>query len=666
MSEMNFTQFNLKEELVAALTAQNFKTPTPVQENALPLIIEGKDILAQAETGSGKTGAFIIPLLHKVLTQRETEKEEEKTKVPENPRYLVLSPTRELAQQTNKVASDFGKELNISSVCVIGGENIDKQIKSIRDGVDILVATPGRVVDLVKQGIFSFSDCQGMVLDEADRLFDMGFKDEVQFILSKMPKSRQLMMFSATNNIDVINTAYKFHSQPVEVKLNTDSLVVDHLDHYLAQVADDEKMPLLVGLLRERKDHYAIIFCNTQIQTHIVSEWLNQLDFKSKAISGALAQNKRTKLMEDFRSKSINILVCTDVAARGLDIKDVNFVVNFELPSEPANYVHRIGRTGRAGQEGMAVSLCSFDDCQYLEPIKEVLEGTIPPFEFDETLLDTQVGRKPYIDRKTLKPVKRNDNMKKDVNGNRMERPTKNNARNNEHKPKTRSQNTPKKIHAHNDRAKPNTREFIFSTTDASLAFKKACDYFPFVQKSLITHEILEKGKRKFIFFGAKSETKYRYFVKNDIVGVVKPYIEDLLMEGGINLDVSFNELKSNLKITFTGRDEKLLDANDGQLAEDLEYIINKFVGRTMSLKKFYKVKVFSKAKKAGIEKKLENLAKKIKGQVIKDGAAVVMKPLNPADRRIVHQYFNDAGGFKTSSLGDGRMKKIKVEQATK
>ena len=365
MSEITFDQLTLEPELIKSLDKINFKTPTPIQANVIPFLKESHDIIALAETGSGKTAAFIIPLIHKIL-QEGAEKLNEI-------RYVVLSPTRELAQQIHEVCQSIGNHVGVTAACLIGGENIQKQKELVAKRPHFLIATPGRLKDLFQQKVVSFKKIHGVVLDEADRLLDMGFKDEICFLLYQTPKNRQLMMFSATGNHELSNIAYRFEASPKEVNLLTPNLVVDKIHHTMAQVGDNEKMPLLTYLLKANSDAYALIFCNTKSETHIVAKWLQRLNFPAEGISGDLAQNKRTRLLADFRSKKIRFLVCTDVAARGLDIKDINLVINYDLPQDPSNYIHRIGRTGRAGTSGRAISFCGFSDCENLEAIEQVL-----------------------------------------------------------------------------------------------------------------------------------------------------------------------------------------------------------------------------------------------------------------------------------------------------
>jgi superfamily II DNA/RNA helicase/predicted RNA-binding protein Jag len=371
--------------------------PTPIQLEAIPLALEGKDIYAQARTGSGKTAAFVLPLLQRLLDKQEHDLLNPSTADtgPVHPKVIVLSPTRELAQQTYQVFLATTKGTSLQAVCLIGGESYDIQKSVLAKGPHFLIATPGRMIDLYKQKLISFAQVQAVVFDEADRLFDMGFKDDIRYVLQKIPGERQLLMFSATNNFEVLNLAYQFKSNPVEISVDKETLLVEKINHSLYHVGRGEKVRLLAGLLNQRTDVYAIIFCNTQSETHVLADWLTNLGFKAKAISGRLPQNKRSRLMDEFRSRKLTILVSTDVAARGLDIDDVNLVINYDLPQDASNYVHRIGRTGRAGKAGEAISFCAFEDCEFLGPIEEYLNSKIPIKHIEEGLMLDNVGSRP-------------------------------------------------------------------------------------------------------------------------------------------------------------------------------------------------------------------------------------------------------------------------------
>ena len=580
-------------------------------------------------------------------------------------RYVVLSPTRELAQQTDKVIQQFGKDLGIKSSCVIGGESIDKQIKEIDNGVHLLVGTPGRLQDLLKRKVVSLDHCVGVVFDEADRLFDMGFQKDIEFILSKAPNDRQLIMLSATSNQEVLLTAYKFHSQPVELRLNEDSLLVDHIDHKLAMVTSEEKFPLLVNLLRQKEDAYAIVFCNTQFQTHSVAEWLNAMGFKAKPISGKLAQNKRTKLMEEFRAKKVTVLVCTDVAARGLDIKDVNFVINYDIPPEAANYVHRIGRTGRAGESGEAISFCAYEDCENLDPIYELIDAKIEKLDLDESHFAKDLCKKPYIDRKTLrvsendhrkpkneKHKKVNSNIDKDVEAYKASR-----------KPKTKEKVMNKKVESN----EPRVDKRFFEVTNYSFkeASKDALKYFRITDESILGYDKLREGRRKFFIFGSK-ETTYKFFIKPIYKRILLPYLIDIIKKAQLDLFVKVSFRPGSLMISFSGKDEKMLLENRAELLHGFEHIIKTYLYSKVVLHKNMKIQVKcfknNKSDKPQLsDKDLIEIAEKAKIEVLEKNTSVKLKPMNSAQRRIVHLHFENDSQIKTSSVGEGRFKVVEV-----
>ncbi len=460
-------------------------------------------------------------------------------------RYIVLSPTRELAQQTDKVFKMFGEQLGIRSCCVVGGESIDKQKELIGKGVHAIIATPGRCVDLIKQKVVSLNHCKAVVFDEADRLFDMGFKKDIEYILSNVSTDRQLIMLSATSNQDVLRTAYKFHSNPTELKLNEDSLLVDHINHKIAMISEEEKFPLLVSTLRKKEDVYAIVFCNTQVQTHSVAEWLILMGFKARAISGKLAQNKRTKLMEDFRAKKITVLVCTDVAARGLDIKDVNLVINYDLPQEAANYVHRIGRTGRAGEEGTAISFCAYRDCEFLDPIAELIETNIEKIDLDDSDFATDIVKKPYVDRNTMKVVEtRNNSHKKNHDREKKREKV---------MPREKRPAREKVASAPRERGpRVDKRFFEIETDNVKAAEREAMEFLRIEDRTLLGQEILEVGRKKFILFGARKQ-KIKFFVKPIFKKLLLPFLIELMKKADLKLYVKvfYKTSERSLNVNF-------------------------------------------------------------------------------------------------------------------
>ncbi len=589
--------------------------------------------------------------------------------------YIVLSPTRELAQQTHKAFARLEKQTGMKSACIIGGENIEKQKKLISLGTTVLVATPGRLCDLIKQKVVNLSNCKAMVFDEADRLFDMGFQKDIEFILSKAPMDRQLIMVSATSNQEVLRTAYKFRSHPEEITLNADSLVVDHLQHKMAMVSSEEKFPLLVNILRNKEDAYAIVFCNTQNQTHFVAEWLIKMGLKAQPISGRLSQNRRTRLLEDFRSKKVTVLVCTDVAARGLDIKDVNLVINYDLPQEGANYVHRIGRTGRAGAAGEAISFCAYEDCESLEGIKEYIEEEIEQLHLEDEDFANDICAKPRIDRKTLRVI---DNSNQKRPHNTKQRNT-NNNRHNKHqtemkttrteKTSTQTKPTVKKETPHRERVDRRSLELTGHNPKQFTA--QVLKHFRVSDESLIGHEILAEGKKKFILFGPK-ETTYKFYLKPLYKKLLLPFLISIIKKSNLNLFVSISYQEPTLFINFKGDDENLLTENHNELLKSFEHLITTFLQSRLYLKRNLKIVLKCRQTKVerqdsdskedkDFERKLEQLARSKRKLVIKNQKPVTLKPLNARERRIIHQFFQDDNEVKTISLGDGRLKRIKL-----
>lgn len=702
-----FTEFPLKPELLDALTSIGFERATPVQNMTINPILDGKDIFAQAETGSGKTGSFAIPLIEQMLRNFEVSAEARESDLVA---YVVLSPTRELAQQTHKTFLELGSKLGINSICLIGGENIENQKDLLKHKPHVLVATPGRLCDLTKQKCVDLGLTKAVVFDEADRLFDMGFKKEIEFILNKMPDNRQLIMVSATTNMEVLNTAYKFKSMPVEMKLNSEQILVENIDHKIAMITRDEKMPLLVNLLRNHEDTYAIIFCNTQVQTHMVAEWLRTMDYKAMPISGALPQNKRTKLMEDFRAKKITILVCTDVAARGLDIKDVNLVINYDLPQEAANYVHRIGRTGRAGQSGEAISFCAFEDCEYLDPIYAYINAKIPKMELTNDSFAKDITRRPYLDFKTLKVVER------DPPRERKEKPMREKITDNNKKaPQREEKEVAAKDFSPADKRTPETfkkyvpskdpaadrRDFITTASSEAAVIQAAMGYFRVNDPELFDIQELKKGRPAFFFFGPRKNT-YQVQLKSIFKKLLTPYIEEILNHARLRLDVRVSFKNNMITALFTGTDEGLMVKNRFELALAFEQLIKAYLSQKVRLSKDVKWEVVvgknraqetqnkgrgdnasdrgprqtrparpgstdqnSKFKRGGNgrinEKELIGLVENMKQQVLETKQPVMLKPLSSAERRIIHQHLSDDSTVKTSSIGDGQLKRIEI-----
>jgi superfamily II DNA/RNA helicase len=641
MNLVSFDSLGLEKTLVDVLRANNFVSPTPIQQLTIGPILEDKDILAQAETGSGKTGAFVIPLINKLLFEKDKALIEENPKIGKvaTPYFIIMSPTRELAQQTYTVCQTFGKSLGIESACIIGGESITAQKDLLKTGVDILIATPGRLKDLFLQNFISFKNTKGIVLDEADRLLDMGFKDEIQFLLRKIPSTRQFLMFSATIHMEVLNIAYRFHSVPIEIKLNNNSMIVEKINHTVTHLGDDEKMLYLVGILKKYPDTYTMIFSNTKTETMIIATWLQNLGFKAMAITGDLPQNKRSKMIEDFRSKKIQILVCTDVAARGLDIKDIELVVNYDLPQDASNYVHRIGRTGRAGSSGRAISFCAFRDCENLDAVENFLNSKIPTEQVQEEMLNHDIGRRPRLDdKKEIKPQFKKE-FKKPLPPVQQITPVK----------KPIPVSSPLVIR---------TREF--TSTSLKKAKKQVLPFFPIKNIENIDYKILKEGKRSFFGLGPKNIT-YKFFLKPKYKEIILTLLENIIQKTGFDLKFEIIEVQINkLRVIFTGTDEKLLFENDGELLGELEFLIKLIIPRfvpSLDLRIEFTSQNYKKFEKDN----LENLAKRMKEKSLRSKAPVFIQPLGPKQRYVIHQFFSADPNFQTVSIGQGYLKKIKV-----
>ena len=364
---MNFSDLGLKPELVAAVTEKGYTSPTPIQQAAIPVVLAGRDVLAGAQTGTGKTAGFVLPLLQR-LSGREGRE----------PRALILTPTRELAAQVAESARFYGKHTNLRTQVIFGGVSERPQIDKLRDGCDILVATPGRLIDLVEQGATSLRSVQVFVLDEADRMLDMGFIHAIKRVRAMLPMQRQNLMFSATYSDDIRDLAARLLTKPESIEVTPPNKTADKVEQTAYRLPKEHKRHLLAHLISEGNWHQVLVFTRTKHGANRLAEQLSRAGIPSLAIHGNKSQNARVKALEDFKANRIVALVATEVAARGLDIKELPFVVNYELPNVPEDYVHRIGRTARAGSTGQAISLVSPDEAPYLKDIVKLLGKDIP------------------------------------------------------------------------------------------------------------------------------------------------------------------------------------------------------------------------------------------------------------------------------------------------
>ncbi len=367
---MNFTEFNLNEKLLHGIEAAGYVSCTPVQEEVLKASGNGSDLYVQSQTGTGKTAAYLISIIQERLAKEENA----------GKKVLVLVPTRELAVQVEEEAKTLVGDSGLKAFSVYGGVGYEKQIAALKKGVDILVGTPGRVIDLIEGKNLDLSSSYFVVIDEADRMFDMGFYPDLRQILKNLPEAeqRQTMLFSATLNSYVKNLAWEYTRDPVEITIEAENITVSEIDQQLLHVSSDEKMKLLIGILKHENPKTAIIFCNTKRSCEVVAKRLQLNDIKADFIIGDLPQSKRLKVINSFKAGEIPVLVATDVAARGLDVNDLEMVINYDLPVEAENYVHRIGRTARAGKSGKAYTFCSEQDVYNLPAIERYVEMQIP------------------------------------------------------------------------------------------------------------------------------------------------------------------------------------------------------------------------------------------------------------------------------------------------
>ena len=366
-----FSQLNLIEPLLQAVSAQNYQTTTPIQEATIPPLLAGKDVLGCAQTGTGKTAAFTLPILQKIAQQSGLRKHA-------NIRALVLAPTRELASQIGTSFEDYGQFLDIRHSVIFGGVNSNRQIQSLKRGIHVLIATPGRLLDLQQQGFIDLSRLDFFVLDEADRMLDMGFIKDIQRIISLLPTRRQNLLFSATMPDAITKLADSILVKPFRFQISPQKSVVQEIQQEVMFVQQSDKRHLLLQIIQQSYIQQAIVFMRTKHRANRLTHQLNRAKVNAVTIHGDKSQAARQRALRSFREGKSHILVATDLAARGLDIDGVSHVFNFDLPNETESYVHRIGRTGRAGRSGMAIAFCAPEEYDYLTNIEKTIGVQIP------------------------------------------------------------------------------------------------------------------------------------------------------------------------------------------------------------------------------------------------------------------------------------------------
>ncbi len=388
---MSFNTLGLSDPLLKAIKKQGYEKPSPIQEQAIPAVLSGRDVMAAAQTGTGKTAGFTLPLLE-ILSNGPKPKNNQV-------RALILTPTRELAAQVEQSVETYGKNLNLNSTVVFGGVKINPQIKRLHRGVDILVATPGRLLDLYNQKAVRFDQLEVFILDEADRMLDMGFIHDIRKVLAFLPKRRQNLMFSATFSNDIRKLAKTIINDPVEISVSPRNTTVESVKQWIHPVDKKEKSALLAYLIEENRWTQVLVFSRTKHGSDRLTRQLNNNNIPAVAIHGNKSQNQRTRALADFKKGKVQVMVATDIAARGIDIDQLPQVVNFDLPNVPEDYVHRIGRTGRAGRVGHAVSLVSADEVKQLSDIehliKQLLKRTlVDGFEPDHDVPITSLNKR--------------------------------------------------------------------------------------------------------------------------------------------------------------------------------------------------------------------------------------------------------------------------------
>ncbi|HVL01278.1 MAG TPA: DEAD/DEAH box helicase, partial [Dongiaceae bacterium] len=367
---MSFDTLGLAEPLLRAVREKGYSTPSPIQARAIPAILQNQDMMAAAQTGTGKTAGFTLPLLQRLMDGPSVK--------PNGVRALVLTPTRELAAQVGESVETYGQFLPLRSTVVFGGVSINPQMKNLRRGVDVLVATPGRLLDLHQQNAVKFNQIEILVLDEADRMLDMGFIHDIKKILNMLPAKRQNLLFSATFSGDIRTLAKGLLNNPVEIDVAPRNTTAERVEQIVHPVDKAKKSALLSHLIRHQNWSQAIVFSRTKHGANRLVEYLMKDGISAAAIHSNKSQGARTRALSDFKQGDVSILVATDIAARGLDIPQLPQVVNFDLPNVPEDYVHRIGRTGRAGAQGEAISLVCVDEEIFLRDIEKLIKRSIP------------------------------------------------------------------------------------------------------------------------------------------------------------------------------------------------------------------------------------------------------------------------------------------------
>ncbi|MFZ4401663.1 MAG: DEAD/DEAH box helicase [Bacteroidales bacterium] len=381
---MKFEDYQLTAQIKNNLAEAGFVRPTDIQFKAIPPVFKGEDVLAIAQTGTGKTAAFAIPVIQMLQERKNTRQKK-------NIKCIVMVPTRELALQISTVFNQLGRNTGIKTFCVFGGIEQDQQIAQLQSGLDVLIATPGRMFDLVSQGFIKLDDIEILILDEADHMLDLGFIKDIRDLIRYLPKKRQTLFFSATIDADIKKLAYSLVDNPIRIQISPKDPVSKNVDHSVVYIEMDDKRFFLERLIKENPDSKILIFVRTKVRAERVFDAMLRVDIDAKTLHGDKDQKERLYVLKQFKEGSLKILIATDVSARGIDIPDVEYVVNYDLPDKVENYVHRIGRTGRGTKRGSAISFCSTDEKEILDEIetylgKEIKVVKIKKSEYQDTI----------------------------------------------------------------------------------------------------------------------------------------------------------------------------------------------------------------------------------------------------------------------------------------
>jgi ATP-dependent RNA helicase RhlB len=426
LTQIRFSNLELSDSILRSLKDADFNHCTPIQRKALPLLLRGKDIAGQAQTGTGKTATFLLATFQYLINDAEIDDAEDKTddvdaenpapkavaksKKIKNPRAIILAPTRELAIQIHKDALQLGKHLHLKMALIYGGTDYQKQLDSVKSNVDIIIGTPGRIIDFYKQNAFTLDNVKVTVMDEADRMFDLGFIKDIRYLLRRMPPPEQRlnMLFSATLSYKVTELAYEHMNNPVLIRIEAEEVTSKAIQQSAFCPSNEQKIPLLIGILNQHKPQRSIIFVNTKRCAERLNDILNANGYKTAALSGDVPQDKRQRLLSDFQENKITLLIATDVAARGLHIADVSHVFNYDLPQDVEDYVHRIGRTARFGASGVAISFICEEYAYSMPDIEAYIEQKIPVLPITDDLLA-----------EVVKPERKHDKIKTEHKGKR-------------------------------------------------------------------------------------------------------------------------------------------------------------------------------------------------------------------------------------------------------